>query len=190
MQAVALNDRIQQPVWAVLGERAKWDNAFRQRLVSQPKQVLGEYLGAPIPANVKVLSHENTASVVNVVIDPSRFAELDALPNKGGKLGQAVKRAYQDPTYRHQLESNPHDTVKELTGIDMPPGMHLAVYENTPTSIHLIVPPQYDPSGELSDAQLEMVAGGRSSRTQSTVNTIGTVVGAVAGVAGVIISLF
>jgi hypothetical protein len=163
MSAIALNERIQQPVWAVLGERAVWDNAFRQRLVSQPKDVLGEYLGAPIPANVQVHSHENTPSVVNVIVDPSRLAEFEALPDKGGKFGQAVKRAIQDPTYRHQLESNPHDTVKELTGIDMPAGMRLAVYQNTPTSIHLVVPPQYDPSGELSDAQLEMVAGGRTS---------------------------
>jgi hypothetical protein len=185
MSAVALNDRIQQPVWAVLGQRAQWDGAFRQRLVTKPREVLGEYLGAAIPATVQVQSHENTASVVNVVLDPARIAEWDGLPDKGGKFGQAVKRAIQETTYRHHLENSPHGTVKELTGIDMPPGMHLAIYENTPTSIHLIVPPQYDPSGELNDAQLEMVAGGRSGYSttqwiglyaQSTANAIAATV--------------
>ena len=44
-------------------------------------------------------------------------------------------------------------------GADVPEGLQLKVVENTERLVHLILPPRPE-SGELSDEQLESVAGG------------------------------
>src|SRR5262249_9487832 len=46
---------------------------------------------------------------------------------------------------------------------EIPQGMEVKVYQSTPTTIHLAVPAAAAAAAELSDAELEQVAGGKSS---------------------------
>lgn len=68
-------------------------------------------------------------------------------------------RLAQDPEFRARLMSDPRGTVSELVGVPLPDGVTVTVHEESLTSIHLVVPAQPG-AGELSDDDLELVAGG------------------------------
>ena len=71
--------------------------------------------------------------------------------------GKIIARAWRDPAFKAKLMADPHSTLKEA-GIAAPPGVKVTVVENTDTHHHLVLPPK--PTGELSDAELDKVAGG------------------------------
>jgi hypothetical protein len=82
---------------------------------------------------------------------PTR-AELDAL---------LQDRLAADPAFRDQLLADPRGTVSELAGIDLPELVQVTVHEESLTSVHLVVPASTPASsGELSEEDLELVAGG------------------------------
>ena len=73
--------------------------------------------------------------------------------------GKIIARAWRDPAFKAKLMADPHATLKEA-GVAVPEGVTVKVVENTDTHHHLVLPPK--PTGELSDAELEKVAGGWS----------------------------
>ena len=91
--------------------------------------------------------------------------ELDS--EKSWKIRQAlenelIRRAQQDPAFRAELLRNPAKVLARASGGPLPPGVQVVVHEETPTIIHLVLPPNPTerPSGELADNDLEQVAGG------------------------------
>jgi hypothetical protein len=72
--------------------------------------------------------------------------------------GKAVRRAQEDDTFRSRLLQDPHGAIQEVAGAPIPEGIEVVVHENTTSRLHFVLPPR--PQGELSDAQLEQVAGG------------------------------
>jgi hypothetical protein len=72
--------------------------------------------------------------------------------------GQIVTKASQDEKFRKQLLADPATVVKEF-GLELPAGVQLRVLENTDQVLHLVLPP-LQTDKELSDAELEGVAGG------------------------------
>jgi hypothetical protein len=78
---------------------------------------------------------------------------------------QIINKALEDETFRLELLNNPKDALKRELGITFPEGVSVQVYQNTPTTLHLMVPPQPQ-SGklrDLSDEDLEQIAGGRAN---------------------------
>jgi hypothetical protein len=71
--------------------------------------------------------------------------------------GQLVARAWGDEAFKARLLAAPAPALAEQ-GIRFPAGVEVRVHENTPTLLHLALPPK--PSDELSDEQLDAVAGG------------------------------
>ncbi len=71
--------------------------------------------------------------------------------------GKIIARAWRDPAFKAKLLADPHGTLKEA-GVAVPAGVKVTVVENTDTHHHLVPPPK--PTGELSDAELDKVAGG------------------------------
>jgi Nitrile hydratase, alpha chain len=72
--------------------------------------------------------------------------------------GQIVTKASQDEKFRKRLLADPATVLKE-SGMEVPAGIRLRVLENTDQDLHLVLPP-LQKDKELSDAELEGVAGG------------------------------
>ncbi len=80
---------------------------------------------------------------------PTR-AELDTLVRD---------RLASDPDFRANLLAEPRVAVARLVGVALPDAVQVQVHEETLTHIHLVIPAQSTP-GQLSDSDLELVAGG------------------------------
>lgn len=77
---------------------------------------------------------------------------------------QVLSRADSDPEFREQLKSDPSAAIKAVTGVDLPSGVQVVVVEDTAEQIHLVLPPP-GAGSQLSDRELEQVAGGEDDHT-------------------------
>jgi hypothetical protein len=92
------------------------------------------------------------------------------------RYGQLVARAWADEAFKARLLAEPAAVLAEH-GIPVPAGVEVRAVENTDQVLYLALPPQ--PSEELSDEQLDAVAGGTtagSAGTASTLSSVGTTV--------------
>jgi hypothetical protein len=156
-----------QPVAAVIGERVLKDDAYRTRILKEPKKVLSEALGQELPPEVKVEAHENTPTVMNVVVDPFALKVGSDLPKDAqGPIAQVLKKASTDPKFLQKLKTDPKSAVYEASGLEVPKGLELKVWENTATTFHMPIPAKPSAKAELSAAELEQIAGGKMSQHQ------------------------
>ncbi len=79
-----------------------------------------------------------------------------------------IEKAMKDEHFREQLKHSPHETIEAELGIKLPHSLHIKVLEETPESIYLVLPKLTgdELNGELSEAELETVAGGWSGDTE------------------------
>ncbi len=154
------------------------DEGLKKRLMTDPKPVLAEF-GLQIPPNVKVQIHENTPHLVNAVLiekpaDSANFKATDP-------ISKIAQRAWTDSAFKARLLSNPKETAEEM-GLKLSPDMQVKVWENTASAQHMVLP--LNPANsELSDADLETVAGGGLSKGAQVALGCGAG-GAAAGIAG------
>lgn len=140
------------------------DEALKDRLLSDPKPVLSEF-GLEIPDQINIKVHENTATCLNFILPEQAIfegADPEALDPVAGKV---MKRAWADSEFKTQLLSEPKAAIQDATGVTLPENMTVNVYENTPEMRHMILPANPNDS-ELSDMDLEGVAGGMSKGVQ------------------------
>jgi hypothetical protein len=86
--------------------------------------------------------------------------------------GLLVARTWSDEGFKRRLLAAPAVALAEQ-GIPVPPGVEVRVHENTATVVNFTLPPQ--PSEELSDEQLDAVAGGDTAGSAGTISCLGTV---------------
>jgi hypothetical protein len=79
-----------------------------------------------------------------------------------------VTKAWQDESFKKRLLAEPALLLKEH-GLEIQPDKQLRLFEDTDRILHLVLPAK--PSGELTDADLDAVAGGLSN-TSFRVNTL------------------
>ncbi|MBD1825743.1 NHLP leader peptide family natural product precursor [Cyanobacteria bacterium FACHB-DQ100] len=161
------------------------DEALKNRLLSDPKPVLSEF-GLDISDQVDVKVHENTANCLNFILPEQAIfegADPEALDPVAGKV---MKRAWADSEFKTQLLAAPKAAIQDATGVTLPEEMTVNVYENTPEVRHMILPANPNDS-ELSDMDLEGVAGGLSKGAQWGVGcgSAGAVTGVAAGGFGI-----
>ena len=77
------------------------------------------------------------------------------------RYAQVVAKAWRDELFKQRLLGNPEAVLREH-GLPLPVGRSVRVVENTPEVVHLVLPLK-PAEGELSDDQLEHVAGGRGA---------------------------
>ena len=73
------------------------------------------------------------------------------------QYGQVIARAWADEDFKQRLLADPA-AVLQAEGIAVPQGVELRAVENTDKVMYFMLPPE--PSAELSDEQLDQVAGG------------------------------
>jgi hypothetical protein len=80
-----------------------------------------------------------------------------------------VNKAIQEPAFRAQLLANPKSAVEKALNAPLPAGLTLKVIEAGKTDFTVVLPYQAKTSanGELSDSDLESVAGGSKSGASS-----------------------
>lgn len=82
-----------------------------------------------------------------------------AVPSRK-QVDEMIARALaDDPAFRDQLLADPKATLSALVGMPLPDAVSVEVHEESLTSIHIVVPAASG-SGELSEDDLELVAGG------------------------------
>ena len=97
------------------------------------------------------------------------------------RYGQLVARTWSDEAFKQRLLAEPTAALAEQ-GIAVPAGVEVRVHEQTPTVVHLTLPPQ--PAEELSDEQLDAVAAGSCLGTAGTISSFSTFPALTAGTIG------
>lgn len=153
------------------------DQGLKQRLFTDPKPVLKEF-GLEIPEGVSVQVHENNNKVFNAVLPmkPENKTALGADP-----LSQIIERAWSDAAFKQKLLSNPKEAAAEM-GAKLPEGIEVKVWENSATVEHIVLPAN-PVETELSEMELEAVAGGGLSKGGQVAAGCGVAAGA-AGIGG------
>lgn len=85
---------------------------------------------------------------------------------------QLMAKVWSDDQFKQRLINDPRAVLQEQ-GIDAPRGVEVRVVENTANIVYLVLPPQ--PSEEISDEQLEQVAGGNTLGSAGSVSSVGSV---------------
>lgn len=139
------------------------DESLKTKLLDNPKSVLAEY-GLDFPKSMEVQVHENGPSLMNYVLPQA--SEIPAgvdLEEIDPVAGKVIKLALADEAFKTNLLSDPKSAIAEATNMTLPMSLEIRVYEDTPTVKHLVLPVN-PANSELSDADLELVAGGKLSR--------------------------
>lgn len=77
------------------------------------------------------------------------------------QIGAAIaEKAWKDDEFRRAVLADANKIYEEKTGKRLPPGLTIKVLEDTETTIHFVIPARSVETGELTDAELERVAGG------------------------------
>jgi hypothetical protein len=106
--------------------------AYMSQLRQNPKSVL-QQAGASIPANTEVVLLENSPTVINAILPA---------------MGDMAK-----------YESRIQKAVQMLK--DLPEDMEVHLHRDSATRAFIVVPERPSDGGELTDAQLEHVVGGK-----------------------------
>ena len=93
-----------------------------------------------------------------------------------------VGRSWKDPAFKQEFLTNPKGTIEKYSGQPLPASFKIVVHEEDATTMHMSLPQPPSNLGELSEDDLERVAGG----TDITVAIIGAVAATVA--AGAVIA--
>ncbi len=115
--------------------RALLQPGFRAELESDPVAALTDELGRPWPAHRRVRVHEDTATLLHVVLPGSP-------PEGKGQTGidaRLAARARADAEFLARLRDDPRAVVEEETDIDLPDDLEIRVLPETENLTHIVL---------------------------------------------------
>lgn len=137
------------PLESVL-DAAQTNSSFRDQLVANPSTVLRDR-GCELPEGKKVECIDAQPGEIHV-----RLGVKAASP----QVQALVDRATADAAFRQQLLANPKSAFEGAMGQTLPAGVSIIVHQPDPQCVRLLLPPLRSEDAELSNAELETVAGG------------------------------
>lgn len=144
--------------YEALLDRVWTDENFKNRFIADPKVILAE-IGAKVPDSMKVEVHEDEPDLRNYILPKKEQLERYNLEGQNPIIRQVIQQTLADDAFKARLLQNPKAGIKEATGQQVPDALTICFHEDTSTVKHLVIP--VNPTNEeLSDTQLEMVAGG------------------------------
>jgi hypothetical protein len=147
--------------YQALVERIHRDEDLKHRFITNPKAILVE-VGAKVPDSVKVEVHEDGLNLRNYILPRKDLFEGSKLEGDNSTITQVIQQALADDAFKALLLQNPKAALKQATGEDVPDAVNIRFYEDTPTVKHLVIPVNAA-NQELSESELDMVAGGIGS---------------------------
>ena len=75
-------------------------------------------------------------------------------------LAELVKKSTTDPEFRALALSNPNAAIGKINPLPIPANYKIRFVDNAGANLTVVLPDPVSASGELSDAELEQVAGG------------------------------
>lgn len=82
-----------------------------------------------------------------------------AIPTRPEVTEMIDRKLSEDPAWRQQLLADPRAALSELVGMTIPDAVSIEVHEESLTTLHVVIP-AVTPDDELSEDDLELVAGG------------------------------
>ncbi|MEM7593392.1 MAG: NHLP leader peptide family RiPP precursor [Cyanobacteria bacterium P01_A01_bin.83] len=89
-----------------------------------------------------------------------------------------IAKAWKDESYKQELLSNPKAIFEREFGVELPEEVSVQVLEENSTTLNFVLPMAPQTIGrEISEEELEMVAGGgKSSAIAATITRVTTVI--------------
>jgi len=95
-----------------------------------------------------------------------------------------IEHAWKDPAFKKEFTSDPKGTIEKYSGQKLPKDISILVHEEDAHTMHLTLPAPPPNLAELSDEELERVAGGTDVViTAAIISAISAVVSASISVA-------
>ena len=97
---------------------------------------------------------------------------------RGQLWDKIVEQAQRNPKYYAALKSDPRSLMEKQLGTAIPKSLNIKVLEETPDTYYIVLPAFAKEGAELSDTDLEKVAGGSTVKGDATCNqTTGAAIG-------------
>jgi hypothetical protein len=99
-----------------------------------------------------------------------------------------IEKCWKDPEFKKQILADPKGMLERFVGKNLPGELKIFVHEENAETLHFSLPPAPTNATELSDEDLEKVAGGTEviAVLSVTVSAALTIIGSVGGVAATV----
>ena len=95
--------------------------------------------------------------------------EIKALMNRKQVETACIIRAWHDEDFRKKLLADPKGTLESALKLKLPASTKVTIFEEKANEIRVSLPAKPAADGELSDDQLEAVAGGGRNVVENTI---------------------
>ena len=92
-------------------------------------------------------------------------AATAAAPSRADIEARIVKRCWTDEAFRRDLLADPAACFVKYTGLPAEQAPAIVIHEESGSDWHIVIPAKPAQAGELSDADLERIAGGTDPLT-------------------------
>lgn len=112
----------------------------------------------------------------NLVAEARRLAETNPELAKAAQdtMQEMLSRSATDLEFRRKLLGDPRAAIREFTGREVPESFNVTFVENTADAT-IVLPDAIDPAAELSETELETVAGGTSDPLSVVISVAGVI---------------
>jgi hypothetical protein len=90
---------------------------------------------------------------------------------RGQLWDKIVEQAQKNPKYLQQLKSDPRGLMEKQLGTSIPKNVNIKVLEEANDTYYIVLPAFAKEGAELSDADLEKVAGGGTVKGDASCNS-------------------